>query len=274
MNRIKNYDEYKEITGLYRKKSKYSNVFFLKAQVQNLIDEKKLYYIVQEENLFLIEKETGFGRLFYYITNEEIHRKIPFSEDMVIEYVYKNEEDQKKTTEIECMKQLGFVLGRSSFRMMLKSGEVFDMGLEPAEQDTVICFAGISDAEKIDHLLRDNFDPLYAYLPDKSRLLEMINEREILAAKVNGEMAGVLCLEFMHGNMQLWQIAIDRKYRGRGLGTWLVNEYHHIYKKLADTFLLWVDAENDAAQKMYRSAGYQKDGRFAKEYVLRIGCDK
>lgn len=272
MDRINNYDEYKEITGLYRKKCKYSNVYFLKAQVLDMIDGKKLYYIVQEENLFLVEQESGFGRLFYYITNDKIHRKISFSESMVIEYVYKNGVDKKKADEIEFMQKLGFVLGRSSYRMTLKSSEVSDIGMEPAKQDTGVWFAGKSDMEKIDRLLRESFDPLYAYIPEKNKLLEMISKREILAAKVNGETAGVLCFEFAHGNMQLWQIAVDQKYRERGLGIWLVNEYHHIYKSFADSFMLWVDAKNETALKMYRLVGYQKDGRCADEYVLRCSA--
>lgn len=268
MNKISSYEEYKEIIESYRRNYIYSNVYFLKSAIQEMIDRESLYYMVLEGNLYLLQKEDGFLRLFYYIINTEIRENFSFSDTMVVEFVYKDEMKAEKKDEINFLEKLGFRLGRHSCRLELKSGEVVRKDTDCDITDIAVDYAKETDADRINALLRETFNPIYSYIPDMKEMQGIIANKSILVARYEGDIAGVLHSEIQKSNIMLWQIAVDKSCRGKGIGKTLLDEWHRIYKDSVKTFVLWTDSDNSRAINMYTTAGYKPDGRYSDEYIL------
>lgn len=268
IQRIGSYEAYQEAVERYRKKAVFSNAYFLKSAVLEMIERESLYDMEWEGNLYLFRREEGFFRLFYYIGNVEIRERIPLSAPMIVEFVYQEEMQPKKQEEAAFLKKLGFRLGRHSCRLELKGEAVVCEDTDSAMKASAVAYAEETETDRINTLLRETFNPMYAYIPSLEELRKMIMDREILVVRQEGAVAGVLHFEMQKGNMMLWQIAVDPRFRGRGLGRCLLDGWHSIYKDSVKAFVLWTDAENDRAIQMYTAAGYQPDGRYADEYIL------
>lgn len=268
MRRIDSYEEYRKISEDYRKASMYTNLFLFKAQIQDMIRAKKLFYMIQEENFFLFKKESGCYRMYYYITNNVVLKNLFVSDPIVVECIYRDEQELQKKKDILFLKRVGFVLGRRSCRMVLNSSDFPHKVFQGKVSKIVVSHAMKEDAERIFQMLWGIFDPLYAYLPLMDDLLEMIERKEILTAKDNGEVVGFLHYELMRGSIQIWHLAVDKKYRRMGVGSLLLNQYHYHFQKTAKFFMVWTDMVNVQARNLYQKAGYYMDNRFADEYVL------
>lgn len=268
MNKIGSYEEYKEIIEPYRRNHIYSNVYFLKSAIQEMIDSESLYYMVLENNLYLFQKEDGFLRLFYYIMNTEISERFPLSDTMVVEFVYKDEMSSEKETEVQFLEKLGFKLGRHSCRLELKSEDVIRKSEDCDMTDIAVDYARGTDADRISALLRESFNPLYAYIPDLEELQDIIANKRIMVVRHKDGIAGVLHSEIQKSNIMLWQIAVDKNCRGKGIGRILLDEWHRIYKDSVKAFVVWTDSDNSRALNMYTTEGYKQDGRYSDEYIL------
>lgn len=269
MRRINSYEEYRNLVKDFKKASTYTNLFLLKEQIQEMVRTKKLFYMIQEGNLFLFKKESGCYRMFYYITNDKARKRLLLSDPVVAEYIYKDEQNFYKMNEIQFLLRIGFVLGRRSCRMVLKSSEFAHKGVQDKKSNIVVSYVLKEDANKIFEMFWEVFDPLYAYLPRMDDLLKMIEKKEIMAAKDGEEIVGFLHFEMLRGGMHLWHLAVDKKYRRMGVGSLLLDRYHSDFYKSANIFYVWTDQANEAARNLYQQMGYCMDDRFADEYLLQ-----
>ena len=97
-----------------------------------------------------------------------------------------------------------------------------------------------------------------------------------LVADLNGEVVGAVWVRIMNdyghidNNTPSFAISVDKKYRGRGIGTALMKEMLLILKKRGyEQASLSVQKANFAAE-MYRKLGFQVVGENAEEYLMLI----
>jgi ribosomal protein S18 acetylase RimI-like enzyme len=271
MKQFETYEEYVEITKKHRKGSDYKNVYFLRDQVNALINAGKLSYKECGLNLYIFEKCDGFSRFYFYICKDETPEVLRFEEPLVVEFVYEAPSDEKHAETVEYLGRLGFELGRRSIRMSLQSLSDFRFDEDRccSSRDILLGPAEIKDAEDIRSMLLAEFDPKYSFIPAADEMEEIIREGRIVVARHNDEIAGFEHFEITRKVLKCWHMLVAEAYQGQGIAWSLFSESHRISMDRADSGQVWLREDNGPAVRLYRSGGYEPDNRRSDEYILR-----
>jgi ribosomal protein S18 acetylase RimI-like enzyme len=102
---------------------------------------------------------------------------------------------------------------------------------------------------------------------EKSEFLEFIKKPKndiLLVAEINNKFMGFICAEIIDKDWCLLDnIAIDKRYWGRGIGTKLINELYKILrKKKVDYIQLLVEKSHIQTQKFWKSKGFKEGKTF------------
>ena len=265
---IVDYEECKKLINEARAKKGISNCFFLPNQIQEFIKKGNLFYIKSSENLFFLEKENDFYRIYYFLVDSTVLTNNILALDLpvVIEYPYKNKLTEKQRNEIYLIEKLGLHLGRESARMCAKPNNLSIIN-NSVSDGLNIKYADIDETDIIEHNLNNTFDKIYAFLPNTNELKKIIEEKRILTAYYKNDLVGIINMEICKNTAWIRHIMVSKAYRGKGVGWILLNEYHKLFKDNVNEFMHWVDLDNKSAISMYKKAGYSFDGRMANEYV-------
>ena len=112
-------------------------------------------------------------------------------------------------------------------------------------------------------LMQNMFEPYTSALPTKKELLASIVKKEVLVAQEHEQLLGFLRYGAEKKVSVLWQIAVSKQARGKGIGKMLVKHWIWQVKDDALRCQLWVRTDNQAAQRMYEMLGFLPDGRIA-----------
>ena len=267
MNKIENLEKYKAIEAEAKEKGyRLSNCFFLPDTLKAKLDAGVLYSEHISDGIIIFEDNGSFYRCYYYFSDQAPEQSLNVDKDCVIEFPFNTEPNAKQLSQIDIISRLGFTLGRRSGLMKLEKE-----GLIPYEaQASAPCIetAALSDADEILALLNKSFNPLYAFLPDKAELSEIINNENAFVVHMDGRVAGALVSGMEKNAATIMQLAVYPEYRGRGIAKRLLQGYHNRYKDSTSHFKHWVDLDNTGAIKLYRSFGYDFTFRKANEYIL------
>jgi ribosomal protein S18 acetylase RimI-like enzyme len=106
-------------------------------------------------------------------------------------------------------------------------------------------------------LLRNSLDMYTGDLLSMDEIKHYVSNRNVLIALYNNETAGVLQFEVKNKIVWLGHIAIDEKFRGKGIANELVKKYIQDNQIVFNTkYQLWVIQDNEAAVKLYRKFGF------------------
>lgn len=269
LKRLHNYEEYKNQVDPYKKGKYLSNCYFLPSRIKQLIEEQKMYIEEWEENIYLLEKEECFYRLYFYIKNVDNLQPLNLGVPLVIEYPYKNILSNKQQVEIGIIQKLGFSLGRESRRMSINAKNIEVSESLFINEKFEINFAQKENIDVVAAILYSSFSPLFSYLPTEAMLNKLLEQKKILAMHINGEIVGILNMDIDKNISWIRQFTIVEKFRGRGYGWFLLNYYHMLFKNDVLAFRQWVDISNASAIKLYEKAGYKLDDLRANEYISK-----
>ena len=221
MTRLESYEQYKQaVTGAKARGLRSSNCFFLPAAVKEKIEAGTLHLLETDRALFLLEDGGGFYRCYFYLPEGEVPEPLSLDRQAVIEFPFSGEPNERQLAQIGQIRALGFRLGRESGLMTAAADRITDRpvrnGLSPEE-------ALPADRDRVAALLRECFDPRYAFLPGTEEL-----EADILAGRVqvlrqDGQAAAVLVSGCEKQTAVLRLLAVDPARRRMGLGAALVN---------------------------------------------------
>ena len=134
-----------------------------------------------------------------------------------------------------------------------------------AGADEEIGFAQAGDAAQILSLLEQEFDCYGEQIPLLYELEAAIAQKQILVARRDGEVAGLLFFETQGVSSTLRFWTVGGKFQGLGLGSALMRRYFTT-QNVVKRFVLWVAADNANAIQKYEHYGYKPDGLV--DYVL------
>lgn len=129
------------------------------------------------------------------------------------------------------------------------------------------CLLCVKNSALWDAYFRDN--PAH-----EAALEEMISKKQVyVATDKNNKCAGfmgVINNGCFHKFSYLATIAVQKKYRNKGIGETLVKKFETIGFKKADRVFILVSDFNKQAQKFYRKLGYKKVGNIPDLFKIGV----
>jgi ribosomal protein S18 acetylase RimI-like enzyme len=98
-------------------------------------------------------------------------------------------------------------------------------------------------------------------------IAQWIHDNPYFVALQNKHVIGVTGAEPQHGTVHMVHMAVDEEYRGRGVGSALVERVEDFARQIG-AVKVWFDTHPrlDDAIRLYESLGYTKCGYFKKHY--------
>lgn len=265
MDKVSSFEQYKRILAEARdRRWRFSNCYFLPAAAREKIGAGVLSVLRLDDGLLMLEDAGDFYRFHYFLPEEGDPVPPALDKPAVAEFPFAGTLREKQRREIGKLAAMGFRLGRESGQMEAAPEELAN----PPAPEGIAAVAGQGDAAGVAELLRDSFNPLYAFLPTDGELGDAVREGRVFVVRERGRVAGALVSSFEKEIASIRQVAVAPGGRGRGLGRALTAAYHGHYRGRARRFRHWVDLANAPAVAMYRAFRYDFTVRRANEYVL------
>jgi ribosomal protein S18 acetylase RimI-like enzyme len=245
-----------------------TNFFPVQRRVQDWIDRDELRGAFRSDAVFFFRRDRDFWHLYYCAASKTaLEREIAgvpeFGSERVVLDLVGNE--AAVSVPVAVWKTAGFNQRTRLFRM----ARVAQPCAESVEAENgKIEFANIADGQAIVDLLESAFDRFGEQLPLLYEIEAAIEARQVLVARHEGKIAGLLFFETqgMSSTLRFWAVA--EPYRALKFGSALMRKYF-VTQSAVKRFVLWVAADNVNAVQKYGHYGYKPDGLV--DYVLTNG---
>ena len=255
MKKLEHLDGLNELIKSHFVRGTHTNCYFLTESFNRFIADGKLSYVVYGKNLILLLEKSGFYQLYFYLNDLSTGIDVLTDKPVVMEIVYRGEKF-KPMDIIDYWLALNFKQHLTRDHMMASFENIIIP--ENITNDCIVNYASSADealfAEKV---LRNSLDQFTGDLLSLDEINHFAKNRNILVAWYNNEMAGVLQFEVKNNIVWLGHIAIDERFRGKGIANELVKRYLLDNRtESATKYQLWVIQDNEAAVKLYRKFGF------------------
>lgn len=251
---IKNLSRYQEIVEKYRRKGCISNDY-LYAEVADLVLKECLFECCQKDNAFLFLRKDKCWRVYYYLNDLSELFSFDEQENFVTEIIYRGNSGVSDS-EMNYLVKCGF---KPHLTRHLYCGIYNDL-LISANTDFVVRKAiSLDEVHMACELFNATFDPYSGdYIPD-AMIPRLFADGDIwIATDEENHFAGALHQTIDHGVSWVSHVAVSLAFRGRGIGRALLDafvEFNHVDEKCR--FMLWVQANNEPAVRMYQNKGFK-----------------
>lgn len=236
-----------------------TNFFPLERKLQGWIDHGELFEEIRAGATFFLRKDRDFWHLYFCAASREsLERELAIlpvlkKEPVVVDLIG-NEGAVKDLSSL--MEPEGFRPYQKLYRMAR-----INQAASPASgaAGAPVDFAGRPDAPAILELLCRSFDRYAEQLPMLYEIEAAIDSRQILAAKREEKLAGLLFFETqgLTSTVRYW--LVDEAFRAFRFGSALMQRYFAT-QPMVRRFVLWVLADNENAIQKYQHYGYAADG--------------
>jgi len=236
-----------------------TNFFPAQRKVQGWIARAEMLTERHDHAALFLRKDQDFWHLYFCAASPEALQRAINSSALVktapiVVDLVGNDPGIKGL--ITVLGAVGFRPYRRLFRMakLISSSPIEDRADAPAVQ-----FAEIFDSRAILDLIFQSLDRYAEQLPTPQEIESATANRQILAVKCDGELAGLLFFETqgLTSTVRYWLVA--ERFRARWFGAVLMRHYFAVHLKVR-RFILWVMADNEDAIKKYRHYGFAPDG--------------
>lgn len=243
---------------------RFSNCYLLPDAARAKIAAGVLSVLRLDRGAAILEDAGEFYRFLYFLPEEGDPAPLALDKPAVAEFPFAGALRERQRREIAKLAAMGFRPGRESGMMEALPEEL----AEPAAPEGIASAAEADDADAVAALLREGFNPLFAFLPRAAELDAAVRDGRVFVVRERGRVCGALFSSFEKRVASIRQVVVSPAERGRGLGRALAAAYHRRYRGLAARFRHWVDLDNAPAIAMYRAFRYRFALRRANEYVL------
>ncbi|MEK7781005.1 MAG: GNAT family N-acetyltransferase, partial [Verrucomicrobiota bacterium] len=239
-----------------------TNFFSVEKRLQDWIARGELAYEQTHGAAFFFRKDRDFQHLYYCASDVGALQSglsvllSVKSEKVVLDIVGKEAGLADFLTKWE---QSGFRPYTKLFRLARIAAPV------AAGTEEGVEFAQTGDTTQILSLLEEQFDPYGEQIPLLYELEAAIAQQQILVARRDEVVAGLLFFETQGVSSTLRFWTVDAKFRALKLGSALMRRYFTT-QNAVKRYVLWVAADNANAIQKYEHYGYKPDGLV--DYVL------
>lgn len=241
-----------------------TNFFPVQKRIQDWIDHGELCGEFQRDAVFFFRRDRDFWHLYYCASSRTaLYRELAILPELKTERVVLDVlgKDSEVVSVLGPWETAGFRRYTRLFRM----ARVAQPGTEPGEANGKIAFAGPDDAAGILALLERAFDRFGEQLPLAYEIETAVAARQVLVARHDNQIAGLLFFETQGFTSTLRFWAVAPEHRDLKFGSALMREYFAT-QSAVKRFVLWVAADNLNAVQKYGHYGYKPDGLV--DYVL------
>jgi len=233
-----------------------TNFFPVESKLRGWIDHGELFAELRNGATFFFRKDRDFLRLYFCaadvaaLQREMVARPCVQTERVITDLVGKG----------PALDDLASAIESAGFRRhTLLQRLVRAAGPESAADGPPVGFAEKADSQAVLRLIESLFDHYGEQLPTLYEIESAVASRQILAARSNGKLAGVLFFETqgLASTIRFWAVA--ETFRDLKTGSALMRQYLKIHDAVR-RFTLWVNANNENAIRKYRHFGYAPDG--------------
>jgi ribosomal protein S18 acetylase RimI-like enzyme len=248
-----------------------TNFFPVQKKVQDWIYHDELRGAFRSDAVFFFRRDRDFWHLYYCAASKTaLEREISGvpeigSERVVLDLVGN---EAAVSGPVGVWKAAGFQQRTRLFRM----ARVAPPAVEAIDEaNGRIAFADLAEAQPMVDFLEIAFDRFGEQLPLRYEIEAAIEAGQVLVARHEGKLAGLLFFETqgMSSTLRFWAVA--EPYRALKFGSALMRKYFTTQAGVK-RFVLWVAADNVNAVQKYGHYGYKPDGLV--DYVLanRMVC--
>lgn len=261
LKKVNDIARYQEIVEQYKRKGALTNDY-LYAEVEGLTAQGQLYEYCGEENAFLFVRKDECLRVYYYLNDLTETLDFALDENLVVEILFRGSLGTPDA-EIDYLTRCGFSahLRRDQYSAMHKGL----VGADASERrNFVVCKAQTAEevAQACD-LFNSSFDHYSGDYISKEMELQLFTGGNILVATdIAGHFTGALHQTIEKGVAWISHVAVLPEYRGHGVGKALMEAYiEQNYHDEKSRYMLWVQALNEPAVRMYQQKGFKYTGK-------------
>ncbi len=233
-----------------------TNFFAVESKLQGWINQGELFAELRDGATFFFRKDRDFLRFYFCAADvEALQREIAawpgVKTERIITDLVGNE---------SAVNNLLPALEPAGFRRHAQLQRLVRMARPESANDSLpVGFAEKADGRAVLGLIESMFDRYGEQLPMLYEIEAAIKNRQILAARSAGELAGLLFFETqgLASTVRFWAVA--ERFRALKVGSAVMRQYLKIHGAVR-RFTLWVNAGNDNAIQKYRHFGYTPDG--------------
>lgn len=276
MEKITDIEQYKRIVREERKRHKktFSNIYFMTKDLENFIQQKDVYYEIQESGFLLIIDEAKYYKICINIDPCMEFRIPDLDKKAVFEYVFRKERSEecpltienglrsqqfsKKGTLVQICGQTDKVYRnceKSELFIKRLEREGFSYAaLDPTYQakvEEMLLSTNIIKDYQINHIEDNSRKRIYGGILDKDRNLCAVSMSALLGLTAYGE-------GFM----------IEDKYRLQGLAPML--SYYGLKRLLEwgiEQSIGWIATDNVASLRYHHGLGYELVNKYTDEWI-------
>lgn len=233
-----------------------TNFFPVETKLQGWIDRGGLFAELHSGSAFFFRKDRDFQRFYFCAADVTA-----LGQGMAAVPGLKTERVMTDLVGTEsALKNLLPMLESAGFRRYTQLQRMARIGRpESMAVSSPIGFAGKADCQSVFELIENSFDCYGEQLPMLYEIESAVENRQILAAWRDDELAGLLYFETQGfaSAVRFWAVA--EKFRALKIGSALM-QYYFKTQESVRRFTLWVNSENQNAIQKYRHYGYAPDG--------------
>jgi ribosomal protein S18 acetylase RimI-like enzyme len=242
-----------------------TNFFPVQKKVQDWIERGELRSAFRRDAVFFFRRDRDFWHLYYCAASKTaLEREIPTVPEITNERIVLDLVGNEAAVGVPVgvWRASGFNQYTRLFRMARAVSPAAEQAGEPNGE---VEFANVSDAQEIVDLLESAFDRFGEQLPLLYEIQAAVCARQVLVARHQGKIAGLLFFETqgLSSTLRFWAVA--NVYRTLKVGSALMRQYFAT-QGAVKRFVLWVAADNVDAVQKYSHYGYKPDGLV--DYVL------
>lgn len=254
LEKICSFEQYQTKLKDYRKRHriKYFNNFLMKNDIQNLIDEKKLYYVKHDKSFSVLEKNNN-SYILHFFTESVLPSFYDIQVEIRFNYVSKQNIDDNFIKEIE---NSGFKLlsrnlemKRSKKETQIDRFENYIFREVETEEISALRFIWTSS-------LNTDVNPI----PDMKKYKD-----SIYVLEYKNELVGGVQIVKQGRFLMIEHFAIAKAHRKMGLGQIMLEKLFYYYNH--EDWMLWVQEENINAINFYKKNGFTFSQKVSYQFV-------
>ncbi len=244
-----------------------TNFTALPLETNTWIEGKKLLFITAHETIFLIKKGERVNELFFFGKDmptiekdlKDSLNKFPAT-PTIMEILTKNKEEDFTEEPLMVLQRMSSVI----------IPEVSEEKLEGVKKTT------LKDAEVIEQILLNNFNPITERIPTLKEIEDLIinhseggiNLIKEVSEKEDEKIIGLMIYSLTPSTIHLRYWWSHPQYRGAKVGSRLLNSFFDVGKD-CKRMILWVDVKNENAISKYIHYGFSKESMYDQIYRLK-----